>query len=111
MNDSIIKWKVSAEGGTVDPVTGYDMAVRRLVCDKYPDIIKVESRHSNVVKKYYVDLLDDTEHISISALLINRKTKAKQRAEREEPKTLAEAAEIYRELQEKDETNENNPVG
>lgn len=73
-------WNLNSEGKSVEPIDGEHMTFKQMTCDKYVDILKAETHHKRVVTKFYADLIDDTEHVSISALLVNRKTKAKKRA-------------------------------
>jgi len=89
---ALLLWKLSCEGHSVDPIDGERMIMRQFTCDKYVDILKVENKHKGVIKKFYVDLHDDTEHVSIAAMLVSRKTKEKILAAAGEPTTVAEAA-------------------
>jgi hypothetical protein len=74
-------WKLQCESKSVEPIDGWHFTSKQYFCDKYVDIIKVETQHCNLIKKFYVDLLDDTQHVSIAAMLVSRKTKAKKRGE------------------------------
>jgi transcription initiation factor TFIIIB Brf1 subunit/transcription initiation factor TFIIB len=85
-------WKLQCESKSAEPIDGWHFTSKQYFCDKYVDIIKVETQHCNLIKKFYVDLLDETEHVSIAAMLVSRKTKAKILAAAGEPTTVADAA-------------------